>query len=114
MRRIIRCKYPTGAMLAAYLSRGLEPPLSVGYSYRPWSLGRAMLRDTADRAFHARYAMRHGFFWIPCPRCGKYFGGHEISTTVPDPERGSNAGKGVCTYCTVRLSPNTRQENDRG
>lgn len=24
------------------------------------------------------YAKVFGYFWIPCPVCGKYFGGHEI------------------------------------
>ena len=26
---------------------------------------------------HHAYAWTLGYFWIPCPRCGKEFGGHE-------------------------------------
>jgi hypothetical protein len=24
------------------------------------------------------YAHLFGYFWLPCPNCGRYFGGHEI------------------------------------
>ena len=27
---------------------------------------------------HRLYAWTFGYFWKPCPICGKYFGGHEI------------------------------------
>jgi hypothetical protein len=30
-----------------------------------------------DRAAAKKYADEHGYFWLPCPRCGEYFGGHE-------------------------------------
>ncbi len=33
----------------------------------------------SDRQAEERYADRHGYFWLPCPRCGEYFGGHEES-----------------------------------
>lgn len=102
MGRTISCKPPTGKMLLAYTSRGLEPPTTVGYSRKPWGLGRAMLHDTDDRRFHATYAFRHGFFWIPCKHCRRYFGGHEVSASRPDPTRGPGAGYSICTYCTVR------------
>ena len=29
------------------------------------------------------YANIMGYFWIPCPVCGKHFGGHEYVNTVP-------------------------------
>jgi len=25
------------------------------------------------------YANQHGYFWLPCPICGEYFGGHETN-----------------------------------
>jgi len=31
----------------------------------------------APRADHERYAKANGLFWLPCPRCGKPYGGHE-------------------------------------
>mgnify|MGYP001566530485 CR=1 FL=1 len=30
------------------------------------------------RIFHRFYAWLFGFFWLPCPVCGRMFGGHEI------------------------------------
>lgn len=29
------------------------------------------------RFLHRCYAWVFGYFWLPCPVCGKYFGGHE-------------------------------------
>jgi hypothetical protein len=29
------------------------------------------------RLMHRLYAAMAGYFWLPCPRCGVYFGGHE-------------------------------------
>ena len=31
------------------------------------------------RKLHKLYAYLFGYFWLPCPVCGKYFGGHEIA-----------------------------------
>ena len=30
------------------------------------------------RALHRLYAWLFGYFWLPCPVCGKMYGGHEI------------------------------------
>ena len=30
------------------------------------------------RWVHKAYARANGYFWLPCPRCGHYFGGHEV------------------------------------
>ena len=32
---------------------------------------------TTPRALHCLYAWTLGYFWLPCPVCGRYFGGHE-------------------------------------
>jgi len=46
-----------------------------------------------------------GYFWLPCPICGEYFGGHEWST-----EKGATwwqspgPGKGVCDNCIVEAA----------
>ncbi len=29
------------------------------------------------RLFHKIYAALFGYFWLPCPRCGDMYGGHE-------------------------------------
>lgn len=31
------------------------------------------------RTLNRIYAWLFGYFWLPCPVCGKYFGGHEIA-----------------------------------
>jgi hypothetical protein len=34
------------------------------------------------------YAWLHGYFWVPCPLCGRMFGGHEYGpVSVPVPGR---------------------------
>jgi hypothetical protein len=30
-----------------------------------------------NRLYNQLYAFFNGYFWLPCPLCGKYFGGHE-------------------------------------
>ena len=39
------------------------------------------------RLFHKMYARLFGYFWIPCPVCKRYFGGHEadIRNSLSDP-----------------------------
>ena len=32
------------------------------------------------RRLHKLYALLFRYFWLPCPVCGKYFGGHELSS----------------------------------
>lgn len=34
---------------------------------------------TIPRALHKLYANLMGYFWLPCPVCKKYFGGHETT-----------------------------------
>lgn len=57
------------------------------------------------RLAHRAYAALAGFFWLPCPLCGKMTGGHEwgdingksSGTAVPG-EPGMF--KGICPDCT--------------
>jgi hypothetical protein len=30
-----------------------------------------------NRVAAKRYAANRNYFWLPCPRCGEFFGGHE-------------------------------------
>ena len=43
------------------------------------------------------YAWVAGYFWIPCPRCGLPFGGHESGGT--DHVYGSSTGWMTCWRC---------------
>ena len=41
-----------------------------------------------------------GYFWLPCPICGEYFGGHEWSETLWTSScKGQKRGMGVCIDC---------------
>jgi hypothetical protein len=47
------------------------------------------------RWVHRLYAFVAGYFWLPCPVCGRMFGGHEagnVAVAVP----GSTARKIAC------------------
>lgn len=60
------------------------------------------------RWFHRWWAAFFGYFWIPCPVCGKPFGGHEwrvinglsSSVWIPD-ETGDYTMRGICPKCTA-------------
>ena len=42
------------------------------------------------------YALTHAYFWLPCPICGKNFGGHESKGMLM---QGWNGGVSVCPKC---------------
>lgn len=43
------------------------------------------------------YARLHGYFWLPCPNCGRYFGGHEIGRLGYPTETGT--WRVCCLWC---------------
>ena len=46
-----------------------------------------------NRLFNKLKAFCGSYFWLPCPMCGQYFGGHEWAGGVnPD-------GWGICPDC---------------
>lgn len=52
------------------------------------------------------YACMYGYFWMPCPHCGRHFGGHEWynrnghESSIP--HNGSmDSGRGICPTCTL-------------
>ena len=49
------------------------------------------------RLLHRLYAKLFGYFWLPCPICGEYFGGHEKGQgcLYDDWHR----GRGTCSNC---------------
>jgi hypothetical protein len=75
--------------------RGMQPPDS-------WSGARpAALVPYRFRRYHERFATAHGYFWIPCPVCGRRFGGHEIGDNIPAPEDGPGRLRAICPACTA-------------
>ena len=40
---------------------------------------------------HYWYARIFGYFWLPCPICGKMFGGHVLSRIIENTERLNHA-----------------------
>lgn len=57
------------------------------------------------RWVHRWYARTFGYFWLPCPLCGRDFGGHEWRdiggniSTIPTDEPG--IVEGICPSCTI-------------
>lgn len=51
-----------------------------------------------NRLWNRVRAFFGGYFWLPCPICGKNFGGHEIGdgTLMTDP----GGGLSVCRDCS--------------
>jgi hypothetical protein len=48
---------------------------------------------------HRFYAFALGYFWLPCPLCGRHTGGHQWK------DRGGKSsvladGRGICPRCT--------------
>jgi hypothetical protein len=58
---------------------------------------------TLPRWLHHIYALLGGYFWKPCPLCGRPFGGHQwrdrggLSSCTPSGERGKFVG--ICPDC---------------
>ena len=53
------------------------------------------------RFIHYLIATIGGYFWLPCPICGKSFGGHEWQTDKPNSTimTSWSTGTGVCPKC---------------
>lgn len=55
-----------------------------------------------SRLFHRLYAGFFGYFWLPCPKCGEMFGGHQVAIkTASVTCAGTN--KVVCPDCVPGL-----------
>ena len=46
------------------------------------------------RFIHCILAHGRGYFWLPCPICGRKFGGHEYNSIYL--KVGPNTGKSIC------------------
>ena len=52
------------------------------------------------------YACTHSYFWLPCPICGKNFGGHEWQESLYD---SWSSGRGVCPSCSEEAKRRNRE-----
>lgn len=51
------------------------------------------------RWVHAFYALLAGYFWLPCPNCGRLFGGHERPGGAI--YVGGGVSKMTCSRCAI-------------
>jgi hypothetical protein len=78
-----------------FRERGMEvPPLHSGCDV-------GALIPLNLRNIHKLYAKAMGFFWLPCDLCGREFGGHEITDSIPDPTKGPGWSSCICPFCTI-------------
>lgn len=52
-----------------------------------------------ERMVHELFAKVNGYFWLPCPICGEYFGGHEWTDPRATIWQADGSGSGVCAGC---------------
>lgn len=53
-----------------------------------------------NRFYNMVYAFIFAYFWLPCPRCGEYFGGHEWNLNDPNQSIYNNhTGYAICKNC---------------
>ena len=58
------------------------------------------------RFVHRWYAETMGYFWLPCPVCGRMFGGHEWGGTI---RISDTKGRAVCSpECEAKGKAMTR------
>ena len=87
-----------------------------------------LLFPVSWRWLNRAYASFGGYFWLPCKRCGREYGGHEMGRTIWDqhwhaeggesPAPGveitwkARTGTNVCRYCSHEIQ--NMMEADRG
>jgi hypothetical protein len=58
------------------------------------------------REAHKLFAKQFHYFWLPCPLCGTFTGGHEWRdidgkpSSIPDPDGDPSVSIGICPTCT--------------
>ena len=62
-----------------------------------------MTSSKLPRIIHRMWAKIASYFWISCPLCDEYFGGHEISDLYVVPSTPTANGKCVCRDCGIRM-----------
>jgi hypothetical protein len=91
---------PPGFLERAWYRRlKMSPPGLAGFS-GPRSHRLVRLLPYAWRRVHRNYARAYSYFWLPCPLCGREFGGHEAGDVIPDPLKEPGCGIAICSRCT--------------
>jgi len=54
------------------------------------------------RFLHQFYAWLMGYFWIPCPICREYFGGHELTNWKRLRTYQLQTGHVICDACAAQ------------
>lgn len=103
----IRVRPPARIERVWYRRLGLPAPEGTGSS-GPRHADWVRLLPYGWRWLHHVYAVLVGFFWLPCPLCGRPFGGHESGDSVPNPTRPATY-VAICSRCTI-----TRATTDEG
>jgi hypothetical protein len=98
--KTIRLEPPTPEAIVVYEELGMTPPLA-----EP-AHPAAAFWPRRPRWIHAIYALKNGYYWLPCVLCGRNHGGHEIGGSVPDPimqhdQGGGEWGTTICPWCTA-------------
>lgn len=57
------------------------------------------------RAWVHLWAVAAGYFWLPCPRCGRMFGGQEV-TPLCDAVKIGGGWKVCCPVCSEERRKN--------
>lgn len=83
-----------------YRRLGELAPTATGSS-GPWHAELVRLLPYRWRRLHQLYAFLLGFYWLPCPLCGREYGGHEHGADIPDPARPPYGGLMICSQCTI-------------
>jgi hypothetical protein len=89
------------------------------YTELPWSLTHVglmtvlvLMLPVSWRWLNRWYATYFRYFWMPCPRCGREFGGHEMGRTMWGLTHDENnhlvtapsySGTNVCRYCSHEI-----------
>ena len=70
------------------------------FKFREWGKKRGSRWSNMVEVARGSWAWLFGYFWMPCPICGRMFGGFEISpvTLMFD----WHMGRCVCRKCTGR------------
>lgn len=90
----------------------VERPLYVGstpYQVSSSGLGGLVrLLPYRWRRSHRWFAAFGGYYWLPCPVCGREYGGHEGGGYIPNP--GDDSESVICSECTRKRNL-TRESN---
>lgn len=71
------------------------------------------MRVLRFRWFNKMYAKLRGYFWLPCPRCGQEFGGHEKGWGLPKHWLISGHFRGMCPECVSISEEEQNPHNDK-